>query len=101
MKKKDDCNIFVMPPTITDEDVAALFNGIFNVMKRKTELEFRSHIINSNVAIERLKNELKSKTAECIRLKNEIVYLKSKLQQVEQNAELTWLNCSRMNEKPN
>lgn len=83
MKKKDDCNIFVMPPTITDADVEALFNGIFNVMKKKTELEFRSHIINSNIAIDKLKSELKSKTAECIRLKNEIIYLKAQLQQAE------------------
>ncbi len=83
MKKKDDCNVFVMPPTITDEDIVALFNGVLSVMKKKSELEARSQFINSNITIERLQKELKSKTAECVRLKNEIIFLKSQLQTVK------------------
>lgn len=79
--KKDDCQIHVMPPTITDEDLTALFNGILNVVKKKFELETKSNIINMNLNIERLMKELSEKQAECNRLKNEIIYLKSKIKE--------------------
>lgn len=71
--------IHVMPPAITDEDITALFNGIINVVKKKIELEKNAEIININLNHERLLNELKEKRAEISRLKNEIIYLKSKI----------------------
>ncbi len=74
---ENECKIHVMPPTITDEDINALFNGIINVMRKKIELESRSQIININANFEKVSRELKAKQAECIRLKNEILYLKS------------------------
>ena len=79
MKDKEKCNIHIMPPTITDEDIVALFNGIMSVMRRKIELDARAEIINTNLTNERLLNQLKEKTAECVRLKNEIIYLKSQI----------------------
>jgi len=54
-----------------------LMNGIINVMRKKIELESRSQIININANFEKVSRELKAKQAECIRLKNEILYLKS------------------------
>lgn len=77
-KESKRCNIHVMPPTITDDDITALFNGILNVMRKKIELETRAEIINMNVNIEKIMKQLNEKNAECIRLKNEILYLKSK-----------------------
>ena len=79
MKDKKDCNIYVMPPAITDEDTTALFNGIMEVVKHKLELDAKAEIINLNLTQERLISELKAKSAECNRLKNAIIYLKSKL----------------------
>lgn len=79
MKDKEKCNIHVMPPTITDDDIVALFNGIMSVMRRKIELDARAEIINTNLTNERLLKSLKEKTAECNRLKNEIIFLKSQL----------------------
>jgi len=76
---KDNCQIHVMPPSITDEDITALLNGIIGVMRRKVELETQAELINMNVDIAKLKKELKEKTAECLRLKNEIIHLKSQL----------------------
>ena len=76
--KDTKCNIHVMPPTITDDDITVLFNGILNVMRKKIELETRAEIINMNVNIEKIMKQLNEKKAECIRLKNEILYLKSK-----------------------
>lgn len=73
-------NIHVMPPSITDEDITALFNGIINVVKKKCELEKNAEIINSNLNIEKLMKELHEKQAEISRLKNEIIFLKSKLE---------------------
>ena len=75
------CNIFVMEPPISDEDITALFNGIVNIMRRKIELESRAEIINSNLNLTKIKKELESKIAECNRLKNEIIYLKSKIKE--------------------
>ncbi len=78
--KKSKCNIHVMPPSITDEDITALFNGILSVMKRKIELDNRAEIIHYNLSIEKLSRELKEKSNECNRLKNEIIFLKSQLE---------------------
>ena len=74
--------IHVMPPSITDEDISALFNGIINVVKKKFELEKNAETINLNLNLERLLKELKEKNAEIIRLKNEIIHLKSQLKNV-------------------
>lgn len=71
--------IHVMPPTITDEDITALFNGIVNVVKKKFELEKNAETINLNFNLEKVVKELKEKQAEIVRLKNEIIYLKSQL----------------------
>lgn len=79
MKEKKDCNIYVMPPKITDEDITALFNGIVSIVKHKLELDAKAEILNLNLDREKLIKQLKAKTNECNRLKNEIIYLKSKL----------------------
>lgn len=71
--------IHVMPPAITDADITALFNGIINVVKKKIELEKNAEIINLNIDHNRLLRELKEKQAEINRLKNEIIHLKSQL----------------------
>ena len=73
------CNVVVMPPPISDTDITALFNGLLNVVKKKFELENKAQIINSNLTLEKVLKELKSKQAECIRLKNEIICLKNQL----------------------
>jgi len=36
---KPNFKVHVMPPSITDADITALFNGIINVVKKKVELE--------------------------------------------------------------
>lgn len=71
--------LHIMPPQISDEDITALFNGIVNVVKKKFELEKNAETINLNFSIENLQRELKEKKAEINRLKNEIIYLKSKM----------------------
>ena len=82
MKENDKkCNIYVMPPSISDEDITALFNGIMQVVKHKLELDTKAQMLNLNLSNEKLIKELKEKTAECIRLKNEIIYLKSQQKQ--------------------
>ena len=78
-KQKPEYKIHVMPPAITDEDITALFNGILKVVKKKIELEKNAEIININLNQQKLMKELKEKSAEIVRLKNEIIYLKSKL----------------------
>ena len=75
----NDCKIHVMPPAITDADITALFNGLVNVVKKKIELDNKAVVINMNSCVEKLKAELKEKQAECNRLKNEILFLKSQL----------------------
>lgn len=75
----NDCQIHVMPPSISDDDINALFNGILNVVKKKFELETKANIINLNSSIEKLMKQLNEKNAECNRLKNEIIHLKSNL----------------------
>ena len=79
-KNKEKVKIHVMPPTITDDDILALFNGIINVVKKKCELEKNAETINLNLNLENVLKELKEKNAEIIRLKNEILYLKSQLE---------------------
>ena len=37
--KKGNCNIHVMPSTISDADISALFQGLVNVVKKKFELD--------------------------------------------------------------
>jgi len=80
---KSNYKIHVMPPSITDEDITALFNGIVNVVKKKFELEKNAETINLNINYEKVVRELNEKSAEIIRLKNEIIYLKSQLKQKE------------------
>ncbi|MBE7076552.1 MAG: hypothetical protein E7374_01525 [Clostridiales bacterium] len=80
MKKEEHhCNIHMMPPPITDEDISALFNGLISIVKKKIELETRAEVISMNENVENLKQLLKEKQAECVRLKNEIIYLKNEL----------------------
>lgn len=83
MDKKSDTKtkttIHVMPPKITDDDISALFNGILKVVKKKIELETKAEIININANYNIILKELKEKQSECNRLKNEIIYLKSQL----------------------
>jgi len=81
VEEQSNYKIHVMPPSITDEDISALFNGIVNVVKRKYELEKNAETINLNINLDRLMKELKEKKAEIIRLKNEIIYLKSQIKQ--------------------
>ena len=75
--------IHVMPPSITDEDISALFNGILNVVKKKFELEKNAETIILHLNMDKTLRELKEKNAEISRLKNEIIYLQSQLK--EQN----------------
>ncbi len=79
--KEKNCKLHIMPQTITDQDISALFNGILLVVKKKIELEKKAEILSINLSRDRLLKELKEKQAECIRLKNEILYLKSQLNQ--------------------
>ena len=79
-KKLGSCNVHVMPTTISDNDITALFNGLLNVVKKKFELDSQAQVINYNINIEKLQNELKNKINECNRLKNEIIFLKSKME---------------------
>jgi len=87
MNKKSDtknlnCNLHVMPPQITDQDISALFNGVINIVKKKIELENKAQILNANLTLEKTLKALKEKESECIRLKNEIINLKAKLTQI-------------------
>ena len=93
MKEKDhlnneNCQIHVMPTAITDADISSLFNGLLNVVKKKFELDTKSNLIAINNNINRLKKELDEKRAECIRLKNEIIYLKSELSSREKSSHI-------------
>ena len=78
-QEKQNCTIHTMPSNITDADITALFNGIINVVKKKFELDTHNEMLYMANSIERLNKELKSKNAECVRLKNEIISLKSEL----------------------
>lgn len=80
MEKEPNCQIHMMPPTISDEDISALFNGIVGIMKRKIELDAKAEIINLNCNTEKILKQLKEKEAECNRLKNEIIHLKALLE---------------------
>lgn len=79
--KENKCNFYVMPSQITDNDISALFQGLLNVVKKKFELDNQAEFFNYNQDIIKLKNALKAKTAECNRLKNEIINLKNQLNQ--------------------
>lgn len=72
------CKIHVMPPAISDADINALFSGLVSIVRRKIELEARAEIINININNDKLTRALKAKQAECVRLKNELLQLKSK-----------------------
>ncbi|MBR6778544.1 MAG: hypothetical protein IKM43_00105 [Clostridia bacterium] len=74
----NQCKVHVMPTTISEQDISALFNGLLNVVKKKFELDMQAEIINMSSDLNRLRHQLKEKTAECVRLKNEILNLKSK-----------------------
>ena len=75
---KSNCNLIVMPPLISDEDITALFKGLIGVVRKKIELETRYEIINMNISNQKLLKELKEKQSECNRLKNELLYYKNK-----------------------
>ena len=79
INENNNYKIHVMQPSITDEDITALFNGIVNVVKKKYALEKNAETINLNFNIKKLMKELKEKQAEIARLKNEIIFLKSQL----------------------
>lgn len=79
LNTNSNCNIHVMPPQISDNDINALFNGLIKVVKKKFELDCKAEILNSNLTLEKVLNELKAKQAECNRLKNEIIFLKAEL----------------------
>ena len=79
-KTKINCKLHVMPPQISDEDINALFSGLVSIVRRKIELESRAEIININLNCDKLTRALKAKQAECVRLKNEILNLKSQLE---------------------
>lgn len=79
-KSKINCTLHVMPPQISDEDINALFSGLVSIVRRKIELESRAEIININLNYDKLARALKAKQAECVRLKNEILNLKSQLE---------------------
>ena len=81
---KPSCTMHVMPPQITDQDITALFNGIINIVRKKIELETKAEILNCNISLEKVLKKLKEKEAECVRLKNEIIYLKSELNKQKQ-----------------
>ena len=78
MDKKENklsgCKVHVIPTAISDNDISALFNGLLNVVKKKFELDCQAEVINYNINIDKLTSELKNKTNECNRLKNEILY---------------------------
>lgn len=78
-KETQNCKLHIMPTPITDNDITALFNGVVNVVKKKFELETKSEIISINSNLQKTLNKLKEKEAECIRLKNEIIFLRSEL----------------------
>ena len=75
----EQVKIHIMPPSITDEDISSLFKGIISVVKKKIELEKKAESINMNINHKMLMKELKEKQAEIVRLKNEIIFLKSQL----------------------
>ena len=79
--QNSDCTLHVMPPQISDQDINILFNGIIGVVRKKFELENKAQILNANINLEKTLKALKEKEAECIRLKNEIIFLKKKLQE--------------------
>lgn len=81
--KNTNCKIHSMPSAITDQDISALFEGLISIIKRKVEIDNKAKILESNFSNEKLLRELNAKKAECNRLKNEILYLKQKLNQHE------------------
>ena len=88
MKNKDiknQCNMHVMPPQITEQDIMALFNGLIGVVKKKVELDTKAEILNANLNLQKVLKELKEKQSECIRLKNEIINLKAQINQNQLN----------------
>lgn len=78
--ENENCKIHLMPTQISDEDISALFNGLIKVVKKKIELDKKAEILSFNLTNEKLLAELKSKEHEIIKLKNEIIYLRSKLE---------------------
>ena len=82
IKKENDmdtCQIHVMPPQITDDDITALFNGLLNIVKKKIELDGKSQLLNISSTLKELSAKLKAKEAECVKLKNEVLKLKAQL----------------------
>lgn len=79
--KNQKCTIHVLPQTITDNDINSLFLGLVDIVKKKIELDYKSQFIAINSDYSRIEKQLKEKTAECNRLKNEILFLKSQINQ--------------------
>ncbi len=75
----NSCRVHVMPVSITDADITALFNGIVSVVKRKCELETKRELVSMSMHHDKLIALLKEKQCEINRLKNEILYLKNKI----------------------
>ncbi len=83
--KSENCKVHVMPPKITDQDISILLNGVIGVVRKKFELDTQAEFINLNANMNKLNKQLKEKIAECNRLKNEILFLKTKLKENEIN----------------
>ena len=79
--KNQKCTIHVLPQTITDNDINSLFLGLVDIVKKKIELDYKSQFINLNSGYAKMEKLLKEKTAECNRLKNELLFLKSQTNQ--------------------
>ena len=67
--EKDNCKIHTINPTITDQDLSALFEGLIDVVKKKYELDYASKIINLNKKIEILTKLIREKDIEILNLK--------------------------------
>ena len=81
INKNQKCKVHIIPPCITDNDINSLFLGLVDIVKRKIELDYKSQLVNINTDHSKTKKLLQEKTAECNRLKNEILYLKAQLEQ--------------------
>ncbi len=79
--KNQKCTIHVLPQTISDNDINSLFLGLVDIVKKKIELDYKSQFITLGSNYSKIEKRLKEKTAECNRLKNELLFLKSQTNQ--------------------
>lgn len=79
--KNQKCTVHVIPTSITDNDINSLFLGLVDIVKKKIELDYKSQFLTLNTDYSKIEKQLKEKTAECNRLKNEILFLKSQINQ--------------------